>query len=485
VRRQIVAPVLLATGHVEADPGRSARVPAKVAGVIEDVLFREGDIVKEGAVLATVRAPGLGGLRADLASLQARTVSAQSNRTRLETLAQRGMASQQELAAARAEATALDAEGRAAKQRLQALGVASTGNASIFSLRAPIAGSITHRDVLARPGRDPGVVVATIVSIDRAWFVARIFEHMLAKVRVGAVAEVQLNAYPDHPFLGTIEHLAATVDAEAQTVVARIPIENREDILRIGLFGSARIATTDPRAEPAPVLAVSRDSVIDVAGKPAVFVRGEGGSFELHEVVLGTSGPGVVEILSGLQEGELVVTRRSLDAQERAAQGHLRRGPRTLAMNLLSAIVAWSLRNRALVLVATLLFIVVGVRAALQLPIDAVPDVTNVQVQIITAAPALSPVEVEQYISGPGRARDVRPAEDDAGPLGLEVRPLGRHRRVRRRDRHLLRAPARSTSACARPARPSPPRTARRRWARSRPASARSSSSRCAARSTR
>ena len=70
-------------------------------------------------------------------------------------------------------------------------------------------------------------------------------------------------------------------------------------------------------------------------------------------------------------------------------------------MHLLSAIVAWSLRNRALVLVATLLFIVVGVRSALQLPIDAVPDVTNVQVQIITAAPALSPVEVEKYISIP------------------------------------------------------------------------------------
>ena len=70
-------------------------------------------------------------------------------------------------------------------------------------------------------------------------------------------------------------------------------------------------------------------------------------------------------------------------------------------MNLLSAVVAWSLRNRALVLVATLLFIVVGVRSSLSLPIDAVPDVTNVQVQIITAAPALSPVEVEQYISVP------------------------------------------------------------------------------------
>ncbi|MBL8971329.1 MAG: efflux RND transporter permease subunit, partial [Myxococcales bacterium] len=70
-------------------------------------------------------------------------------------------------------------------------------------------------------------------------------------------------------------------------------------------------------------------------------------------------------------------------------------------MSLLTAIVAWSLRNRALVLVATLLFVALGIRSALQLPIDAVPDVTNIQVQIITAAPALSPVEIEKYVSIP------------------------------------------------------------------------------------
>src|SRR4051812_547524 len=70
-------------------------------------------------------------------------------------------------------------------------------------------------------------------------------------------------------------------------------------------------------------------------------------------------------------------------------------------MGLLSAIVRWSLGNRALVLAATVLFIGVGIHAALTLPIDAVPDITNVQVQIITAAPALSPVEAEQYVTVP------------------------------------------------------------------------------------
>jgi len=70
-------------------------------------------------------------------------------------------------------------------------------------------------------------------------------------------------------------------------------------------------------------------------------------------------------------------------------------------MAFLSAIVAWSLQNRLVVLFATLIFVVVGVRSALALPIDAVPDVTNVQVQVITLAPALSPVEAEQFVTVP------------------------------------------------------------------------------------
>jgi cobalt-zinc-cadmium resistance protein CzcA len=70
-------------------------------------------------------------------------------------------------------------------------------------------------------------------------------------------------------------------------------------------------------------------------------------------------------------------------------------------VGLLSALVAWSLKNRMVVLVATLIFTLAGIRSALTLPIDAVPDVTNVQVQVITSAPALSPVEIEQFVTVP------------------------------------------------------------------------------------
>src|SRR5215218_3589258 len=68
---------------------------------------------------------------------------------------------------------------------------------------------------------------------------------------------------------------------------------------------------------------------------------------------------------------------------------------------MLNALIESALANRFLVLMGTLLVAALGVYSALHLPIDAVPDLTNVQVQVITEAPALSPLEVETLLSFP------------------------------------------------------------------------------------
>ncbi|MCB1179132.1 MAG: efflux RND transporter permease subunit, partial [Leptospiraceae bacterium] len=68
-------------------------------------------------------------------------------------------------------------------------------------------------------------------------------------------------------------------------------------------------------------------------------------------------------------------------------------------MNFLSSIVEWSLHNRPIILVATILFLLLGIDSLRNLKMDAVPDVTTTQVQIITNAPSLSPLEIEQYVS--------------------------------------------------------------------------------------
>jgi len=68
---------------------------------------------------------------------------------------------------------------------------------------------------------------------------------------------------------------------------------------------------------------------------------------------------------------------------------------------MLTKIIELSLSNRGLVLVLTLLMAGAGLYSAIHLPIDAVPDMTNVQVQVVTSAGSLSPIEVERYITFP------------------------------------------------------------------------------------
>lgn len=68
---------------------------------------------------------------------------------------------------------------------------------------------------------------------------------------------------------------------------------------------------------------------------------------------------------------------------------------------MIERVLEWSLRNRYLVLTLAVGLVLVGGAALRSLPIDAVPDVTNVQVQILTTAPALGPEEVERFVTTP------------------------------------------------------------------------------------
>src|SRR5262249_12750122 len=70
-------------------------------------------------------------------------------------------------------------------------------------------------------------------------------------------------------------------------------------------------------------------------------------------------------------------------------------------MTMLNTIIESALNNRFFVLMATVLVAGLGVYSAYHLPIDAVPDLTNAQVQVMTEAPALSPLEVESLLSFP------------------------------------------------------------------------------------
>jgi heavy metal efflux system protein len=68
---------------------------------------------------------------------------------------------------------------------------------------------------------------------------------------------------------------------------------------------------------------------------------------------------------------------------------------------MIDRIFEFALRQRGFILMAVAGLIALGIHSALRLPIDAVPDITNVQVQINTSVPSLAPEEIEKLVTYP------------------------------------------------------------------------------------
>ncbi len=99
-------------------------------------------------------------------------------------------------------------------------------------------------------------------------------------------------------------------------------------------------------------------------------------------------------------------------------------------MGTLDRLIAGALRRRFLVLVGVVILVAMGAWSVLRIPIDAFPDVTNIQVELLSTAPGMSPPEVERFVTYPGRDRHARAAAAHPGPFRIEIGPLGGHRHL-------------------------------------------------------
>jgi len=305
VGKEALVATLALPGDVVSDPDRTARISSPVAGRVESVSFKEGSVVKKGDVLAVIRVPELGKVRGALVATLAKAKAARANATRTKTLWEQHLATEQAYLDADSEAQALEAEASSLGTQLAAMG-ATAGSSFLLSLRAPISGAVVVRDAVVGQTLAVDQTLGTVADLSEVWFLGRVFEKDLGRLHAGAKAEVQLNAYADERFDGSIEYLGQQVDPVARTVTARIRLTNRGELLRIGLFGTARVSTGET-LKTAPHLVVPRSAITEIAGKSVVFVRQADGDFAVHEIVLGDAAIGKVEILSGLREGEEIV----------------------------------------------------------------------------------------------------------------------------------------------------------------------------------
>lgn len=307
VKKGTLAITVSLPGEIAVDPDRAARIAAPVAGRIEEVRFKEGASVKKGDVLAVIRVPELGKVRGAQAVAFAKAKAARTNTDRLKSLLEKRLTSEQAVVDAEAEAQALSIEARALGEQLTAMGAgAGAGSPFLLTLKAPIDGVVIARDAVVGQPATAEQTLGSIADLREVWFLGRVFEKDLGSLKIGAGVEVQLNAYPKEHFEGRVDHIGQKIDPVARTVTARVSLTNRNDMLRIGLFGMASVETGGAQVRE-PRLLVPRSALTEIGQKQVVFVKHSDGDFEMHGVVLGDAALGNVEIVSGLREGEEVV----------------------------------------------------------------------------------------------------------------------------------------------------------------------------------
>jgi Cu(I)/Ag(I) efflux system membrane fusion protein len=174
-----------------------------------------------------------------------------------------------------------------------------------LTVAAPAGGVVMMR----MPGLEgmavkPGMELFHIANMSSLWLSVEAFEDQIAWLRVGSEAEVTLSYFPGETFAGRVRYIEPQVNEKTRTVPLKLEVPNPGGRLRAGMYATVRFQPLVARdAVLVPSLAVLR-----TGQRNLVVVAEKDGRFSPRDVLLGSEGEGRVEVLSGLEAGERIVT---------------------------------------------------------------------------------------------------------------------------------------------------------------------------------
>jgi cobalt-zinc-cadmium efflux system membrane fusion protein len=315
-------------GVVEPNAYRQVVVTPLVGGRVVRVTAQLGDRVRRGQALAEVYSPELAEARTKYTAAKAMLDAHDRELQRTQKLVEIGAASRQELERIHAEHAAQTAEVESTRARLQLLGAASAepaankGDGATITVVAPIDGVVTER--LANTGLnvDPTVRLFSVVDLSKVWIVADVYEKDLGRVRVGAPATVTTAAFPGLSVGGRVSYIDPQLNTSTRTAKARVEVANPRGELRLGMYTDVAIETGQGTA----AISVPKAAIQNVADRQVVYVTvpGESIKFIEREVRLGSSSGDIVEVVSGLNARDSVVSKGSFFIRAEAERLGLR-----------------------------------------------------------------------------------------------------------------------------------------------------------------
>ena len=182
---------------------------------------------------------------------------------------------------------------------------------------AALANKETLDSVGTRPQSEPLSIFSchratklfTVVDLSTVWVVADLHERDLSRVRVGSEAAITTSARPALTLRGRVGYIDPQVSADTRTAKVRIEVPNPGGELRLGMYADVVVARAPGTSTPR----VPRNAVQNVGDRTVVYLANpkEPGKFVEREVRLGQTSGDQVEVLSGLQPGDVVVTEGS------------------------------------------------------------------------------------------------------------------------------------------------------------------------------
>jgi multidrug efflux pump subunit AcrA (membrane-fusion protein) len=196
-----------------------------------------------------------------------------------------------------------------------------------MTITSPYSGLVTEKHAFEGMRVTPGMLAYRLADLSKVWVFVTLYEYQLPFVQEGQAAVMTLAYIPGQRFEGKVAYVYPWLQEKTREVRVRLEFANPNLLLKPGMFTTVELKgllSEDRTLAP-------REAIIDTGEREVAFVSRGAGKFEPREVRMGVQAEdGMVEILSGLRPGELVVTSGQFlldsEAKIREALGKMIRG---------------------------------------------------------------------------------------------------------------------------------------------------------------
>ncbi len=298
VKTEQVSLDFVANGNFQ--PIQELTFSAEKSGKVISVLVKEGDYVKVGQTLLTMRGDVI---NVNAQTAQAAYQNAKSDYSRYENAFKSGGVTKQQLDQAKLALTNAEANLKQAN-----INVGDT------RVKAPISGFINKKHI--EPGSIltgmPATPLFDIVNVSKLKLVVTVNENQVASLKRGNSVNITASVYPDKTFSGKITFIASKADESLNFPVEIEITNNSNNDLKAGMYGTANFASKQQKQN---LMVVPRNAFVGSVSSNEIFVA-ENGVAKLKKVTAGRILGDKVEIINGLNDGENVITTGQINLQD-------------------------------------------------------------------------------------------------------------------------------------------------------------------------